>query len=284
MQRLAVRALSFLYAWLFGTLAFGGLFGIDYNSGVLYSVSTVDASLTPVGSTGVANFAEIEFAPDGTLYGFTSGPPGICSLYTINPSTAEASLVGPLGVEFVSEGGLAFTPNGIAYGGIGHGSGGIPGQAQLFSLNLATGAATAVANLGFLDINGLTYRSDGSLIGLDRVDNALVVINPTTGSDFGLVNVPSAVGAVGGMTVLNGVGYYNTSGPGGSSIPGSNNLYSFNLFTGASKLVGSLGPTITGTGISGLAAQVPEPSSLILASFGVVGLAVWGWRRRSLAR
>ena len=62
------------------------------------------------------------------------------------------------------------------------------------------------------------------------------------------------------MAVLEGRGYFVTNGPGG--VLGSNELWSFDLFTGDHTLVGSLGPTITGDGLSGLA--VPEPATLLL--------------------
>jgi PEP-CTERM motif len=280
MNRLIFTASTFVLVCLFGSLAFGGLLAVDHDSGILYSVSTVNASLTPVGSTGVADFAEIEFAPNGTLYGFTDSGAPTPSLYKINPSTAAVSLIGPLNLPFVFEGGLAFASNGSAIGTNGDSS----GNPELFSLNLATGAATVIATIsgGDHDINGLAYRSDGELIGLDRVSNSLLVIDPTTGVSSVLAAVPTTVGAIGGMTVLGGVGYYNTSGPQGS-ISGSNELYSFNLLTGASTLVGSFAPTISDSGISGLAGQVPEPSSVILAACGLVGVAAWGWRRRALA-
>ena len=65
---------------------------------------------------------------------------------------------------------LAFAPNGTAYGTNGD-SAAIP---QLFTINLTTGAATVIGTLsgGDHDINGLAYRSDGMLIGLDRVTNS----------------------------------------------------------------------------------------------------------------
>jgi hypothetical protein len=281
MKRLIITASSFALVCLFGPLAFGGLLGVDRDSGILYSVSTVNASLTPVGNTGVASFAEIEFAPNGTLYGFTDSGAPTPSLYKINPSSAAVSLIGPLNLPFVFEGGLAFAPNGSAFGTNADNS----GNPELFSLNLATGAATVIATIsgGDHDINGLAYRSDGKLIGLDRVSNSLLVIDPATGVSSVLAAVPTTVGGVGGMSVLGGIGYYNTSGPQGS-FSGSNQLYSFDLFTGASTLVGSFAPTISGTGISGLAAQVPEPSSVILVACGLLGMAAWGWRRRALAR
>jgi hypothetical protein len=243
-----------------------GLLGIDFDTGTLYSVSTANAALTLIGSNG-RNFGEIEFSPSGTLYGFTTG--SASTLYTINPSTAAATPIGPLGLSFVFEGGLAFSPGGIAYGT----NGGALGADQLFTINLATGSATVVGTLsgGDRDINGLAYRSDGQLIGLDRITNALVVIDPATAAVTLLAAVPSTVGGAGGMTVLNGIGYYSTSGPGGL-VPGSNTLYSFDLFTGASTPIGNFNGVITGTGISGLAGSVPEPGTIVLVSIGALAL------------
>ncbi len=257
--------------------AFGGLFAIDDDSGNLYSVSTTNAGLTLIGGTGIPLAGEIEFSPGGTLYGFSSGSSP--TLYTINPSTAASTVVGPLGLPFVFEGGLAFSPGGTAFGT----NGGDSGAAQLFTINLATGAATVVGTLsgGSHDINGLAYRSDGELIGLDRVSNSLIVINPTTAAVTSLAAVPSTVGAVGGMTVLSGVGYYSTSGP-SSNPAGSNTLYSFNLFSGASTPIGNFNGVITGTGISGLAASVPEPGAIVLGSIGALALLLGSlrWTRK----
>ena len=50
------------------------LLGVHFDSGELYEVSTANAALTVIGNTGVPHLAEIEFAPDGKLYGFTTGP------------------------------------------------------------------------------------------------------------------------------------------------------------------------------------------------------------------
>jgi hypothetical protein len=143
----------------------GPLLAVDTDNGNLYQVSTSNAALTLVGNTGVPFLADIQFAPNGTLYGFTDSAAANPSLYKINPTTAAATLVGPLGIGFVFEGGLAFAPNGTAYGS----NAGDSGHDQLFTINLTTGAATVIGTLsGSHDINGLVYRSDGQLIGLDR--------------------------------------------------------------------------------------------------------------------
>ena len=75
------------------------------------------------------------------------------------------------------------------------------------------------------------------------------------------------------MAAVGDSGYFATAGP-GASIPGSNQLYSFNLFTGDHTLIGSFVGTITGTGIGGLAV-IPEPMTIALVMtilLGAVGI------------
>src|SRR5262249_39572488 len=126
------------------------LLGIDIDTTTLYRVSTSNAALTPIGNTGVG-MGEIELSPGGVIYGVSVG--GGPTLYTITPSPAAATPVGPLGLPFVFEGGLAFSPGGTAYGA----NGGTADNPQLFTLNLATGAASVVGTIsgGSHDINGL---------------------------------------------------------------------------------------------------------------------------------
>jgi hypothetical protein len=262
-------------------LASASLLGVDRETGALYSISETTAAVTFIGNTGITNsWAEIEFAPNGTLYGFTDNGAATPSLYSIDPSTAAATLIGALNAgDFIFEGALAFAPDGTAYA-MNIGSN---GNAQLFNINLATGAATALGVVsGVFDINGLAYRSDGMLIGLDDNTSSLYVINPVTLTASLLAAVPTTVGAIGGMTIESGVGFYATGGP-NTSAPGSDNLYSFDLLTGASTLIGNLG--FTDSGLSGLAAapgRAPEPSTWALLLVALVALFLWtGIRSRS---
>lgn len=247
------------------------LIGVHAETGDLYDISTSDAIPTLIGSTGIEGFGSLEFAPDGTLYGFTTGP--AATLYTIDPVDLSTNVVGSLGLDFVFDGSLVFAPDGTVYGT----NNDSELNPQLFTLDPVSGEATVVGTIGGdaigggrHDINAMAWREDGFLVGLDRITNSLLAIDPADASSSLIALVDPVIGAVGGMAVAPDTAYFVTSGPGGPTA-GSNELYSFHLFTGEHALIGGLSPTIEGVGISGLA-YVPEPASLLLMLLG--GFAV----------
>ena len=270
-------SLSFRIAFLFGVLLLMvpvtqagfvpfDLVAIDWDAGDLYRVSTSDATLSLIGNTGLPDldFGALELSPEGFLYGLTMGT--TASLYKIDPNDASTVRIGPLGL-FQFEGGLAFAPDGTAYAV----SGGFETDPYLLSIDLATGQATEIGSLGARhDINGLGWRSDGMLVGLDRVDGALLAIDPVTAAVSHVANILPTVGGIGGMALGEDFGFFATAGP-THFDPGSNELYSFDPFTGDHVLVGDFDATITGRGISGLAV-IPEPATLLLLTLGGVGL------------
>jgi hypothetical protein len=232
-----------------------GLVGIEWDSGDLYEISMSDASVSRIGSSGLAGVASLERAADGMVYGFTAAAFG-AALYRIDPATADATLVGLLSLGYVSEGGLAISPTGVTYGTSSQGFG-----IDLFSIDLDTGEATPVQSLPFSDINGLVWRSDGMLVALDRVTNSLLAIDPLTGATATISAVAAEVGSVSGMAAHGDLGFFGTSGSGASN-PGSDELWSFDLFTGDQELVGSFSPGFSGVGLSGLA-LIPESTGAI---------------------
>ncbi|HNQ22235.1 MAG TPA: PEP-CTERM sorting domain-containing protein [Phycisphaerae bacterium] len=247
------------------------LFGIERDTGRLYHISVDNAALDLIGETGLSNVGALEYHPgEGVFYALTMGVSSISSLYRIrlaeDRGIDSVEQVGLLGI-YCYEGGLAFAPDGTAYALNGGST-----LARLMTINLETGQATVVNPMeAHHDINGLGWRADGMLIGLDATTQTIRVINPATAASTALrtVTITPGVGTYGGMAVPpeGATGYFVTGGPGAPNA-GSNALYSFNVNTGEYLLIGSF-PTsngqhvIAGEGFSGLA-FVPEPATLLL--------------------
>jgi hypothetical protein len=257
----------------------GQLYGIEYDTGNLYRISTANAALTLVGNTGASLLGSLEYRPaNGFLYGIGSDPlntgNGNGLLYRINPANASTTLVGSIWPEHVFEGGLVIAPDGTAYAT----NMNFNDNPALFKINLDTAATTTVGIIsgGSHDINGLAWRSDNMLVGLDRVTDCLLAINPSTAASSVIATVSAPIGGVGGMAAIGDSGYFATG-----NFNGSNSLYSFNLNSRAHALIGSFSPTIAGVGIGSLALVVPEPASVTLVALAIVPLFV---RRHRYAR
>lgn len=237
------------------------LIGFDAGTGNVYSISETNASLTYL-SNSTVNLGALEYAGDGLLYGIEFGTQHI---YTLNPFTGETRLQFA-GASTSFEGGLAFASDTVAYAT----NGGNTRSTELLRIDLSARSVTVVGVIsgGNHDINGLTWRSDNTLVGLDRVSNALLEIDVTTAASSLLMALGDTVGSVGGMTSDGVSGYFNTAGNGGS-----NALYAFDLYSGNYNLIGSFDPVISGNGISGLTlAPIPLPASIWLFGSGLLGL------------
>jgi hypothetical protein len=127
---------------------------------------------------------DIAFDSSGTLYGISGD-----QLYRVDPSTAVATSVGPLGI--VDTTSLEFGPDGKLY----------TANTSLDTVNPVTGAATTIGHGG-----AIAYRSSGDLAFLgsrmyltsihDPTTDALFRLNPTTGAGtfVGYIGFPNVYG------------------------------------------------------------------------------------------
>lgn len=203
---------------------------------------------------------------NGTLYGLGDQS----HLYTINPNTGAASLVGS----------GAFTPalNGVSFGFNGDSS-------QLYvesnlgqniTLNPNTGAATAGPNYTGATVEAMAYDSlNGNFYGLSAETGDLYGLNPATGATT-LIG-PS------GITLSDELGFSISPGTGAAYfagvVGGQSQLYDVNLSTGAFTALGALDPSELSTAGIDTIAVVPEPGTMGLLAVGG-GLALRFWRRR----
>jgi hypothetical protein len=276
----AAGALVFAVVLVSSSVAGAQMLAVRSQDGALFYVSPDDASLTPTIPTAIEHVFALEMGPDGQVYGYDHN----LTLFRFNPVSFELTLLGKIQTfEYLYEGAMAFAPDGRAY---------VIGSdftTSLLRLDTTTLATTRIGALGDrqYDVNGMVWRSDGMLVGMDRVSNALITIDPATGAATQLAPLAPLVGTVGGLTILDGVGYLAT-GSALASTPGSNELWRFDLFTGAHVRVGAFDPAATGatSGIGGLAA-IPEPAVVggaVAALIGALGRERRARRFRSSAR
>ncbi len=266
----AVCACILTFITLPAQAAHSTLLGINFSNGDLYDVSTTDGSLSVIGSTGITFLAGL--ADNGTLHGVTAGSDA--SLYTIDATTAAATKVGTTGLSAIFEGALAFDSSGTLWMASGQAGG---ADARIYTVDTATGAATLQGTLaGRVDVNGLAFRSDATLVGIESklfAPGVFFSIDLTTFATTDIASFGFNIGGGNGLAAVGDTGYMATSAstaPGG----GTNSLYELDLLTGSTSLIGSFGSTITsGTGITGLAVRaVPIPAAAWLFSSGLLGL------------
>lgn len=163
-------------------LAFIGstLYAIGGSLSELWNITTAPGSL--IGSTGQRNGldAGLDYnTVDGRLYN-VNGNLDSTSLYTINPVTGQATLVGN-GTAFldgfaINNAGRAFGIDGIFFD-------------SLYSVDLSTGETTSIGGLGLGDISvqfGLTF-ADGTLYGISS-NGQIYSFNTSTGAATFLAN------------------------------------------------------------------------------------------------
>lgn len=238
---------------------------------MLYAINTVAGTLTPVGGYSLVSPGDefaiggLEFSPSGILYGVSIGSLG--RLYTLNPATGQATNVG-LTNQFTFEGALAFDPtNGVAY----LANGGTAGSPSLSTVNLATGNATKVGQIGNSshDFAGFAFSPAGQLYGLDRITNALWAIDKANPSGPGTVQIGAGLGGGIVMGPVGGMTYDAQSGLYWGYASDSKALFTVDLATGAGTIVlqfnGPNDPVLWSLASPNV---IPEPATLALLTAG----------------
>jgi hypothetical protein len=206
----------------------------------LYRIDTADGSYTFVGTYTLVH-PEYEQFIGGLAYDedirrfYGVSVTGSAHLYTIDPDDAATTDLGPIGFEFVYEGGLALDPiTGFLYG-VNQGDMNDP---NLFILDKSTGEGEVVGVIaeGPHDFAGLVFDENGQLYGLDRIGNALWEIDKFNPGGANTQRVGNNLGS--GITVGNTGGMaMDASGVVYGYAAGSTHLFSINLATGAGTVI-----------------------------------------------
>jgi hypothetical protein len=275
----------------------GVLYGSSANAnldtstrGQLVTINPATGLVTPIGGFGLAaggTMTDIAFDPvTHVLYGIPSN--GGASLFTIDTTTGQSTLVGSSGFGATNGGGIAVSSSGTIYGS--------PLPANFGTYDKTTGAYTNIAaptlpngrGYGALKFNGdVLYGLEVRNI-LQALPPHLVTIDTTTGAvtdlgttaaDFldGIAFKPSAAAGVQGDYNSNGV----VDAP--DYVMWRNNVGQSTLPNRGTGITGPVGvadynfwrshfANTSGSGAGELSnSPVPEPSTLLLFAAGVLG-------------
>jgi hypothetical protein len=271
---------------------------------------------TPVAITGLLDgdnevVAGIDFRPaDGALVAFTRGIAFRGRVYTVDPLTGAATLIsGANGLRDASNNEVRLSdPNpfnyGVDFNPVANALRVVNSSDQNLRITLGGAGVTTVDTPlngpGTRDnpnVSAIAYSNNSpgatstTLYALDDVTERLRTIG-------GLGGVPSPntgqVSDVGPLTPFNpafnfiGFDISGATGIAYASFANNNDfltrLFTVNLATGETTLLGSIGSDVIVTDISVMAtpSAIPEPSSLTLMAIGAVGLGGFvRWRRKA---
>jgi hypothetical protein len=138
---LAFSAANVLFA-INNTGPAGGL-----NPDDLFTINVAAGAGALIGATGLTDLQGLDFAPDGTLYGWDI----TVGLVTIDPAIGAATDVNPAVGAPADIQSIVFGPDGTLYGA----------RNELFTINTATGVTALVGSGGYADVRGIEFVSTG---------------------------------------------------------------------------------------------------------------------------
>lgn len=237
--------------------------------GILADVNQVTAATSNPRNT-IPSLVGIEFGGNGTLYGLSSANN---SLFSINPATGGASLIGSTGLNGILEGDLAFdSTTGILWGAYDLATPNL----NFFTLNTATGAATLAFGLpaDFSDFSAMAFDGGGNLFIINTqstTQDALLKVDKTTGTVLDTILLTDSGNAadLGGRA---GMDFDPVTGNMYVTDSGTKVLYTLDTTNGALSFINI---ATIGNQLAGLAVvpqNVPEPATLLLLCAGLAGL------------
>lgn len=230
----------------------------------LAAINPATGAFTIIGPIGFS-VTGLAFHPTtGVLYGTTGGasPVSPNSLITVNRTTGAGTLVGPIGAVCNAVADISFRADGTLFGWC-------EGPDDLVRINIATGAATVVADSTLnTSGSGLAFSSAGTLFYTG--DGNVRTISPTTGLSTSSVPL-SGILSGGNPNAL----AFNAAG----TLFGSNGgtLYTINTTTGVATVIGATLPAIDAIVFAAGPSAAPTLSewSMILLGLALAGTAMW---------
>jgi hypothetical protein len=152
-------------------VADGDIFATSYHTanGTLYVVNPANGAVTSIGSASGVDYDDFGSTTTG-LYAISFG--ATQDLYSINPLTGAATLIGPTGLGYGSWRGLSTNSSALYFAD----------GSDLYTINTSTGAATLVGAFGGSAEMGVLLVEGGTLYGGDNIDGTIDTINFGTGA------------------------------------------------------------------------------------------------------
>ena len=209
----------------------GTLYGIVSTTS-LVTLNTINGAILTSANFNVGGIESLAMAADGTLYGATQG-----ALYTINPFTGVATLVGNFNNSVIGNSGqnIRFGYDGLLYDT----DGGVDtANTHLFQVSTTTGAATLMGTI--TNFPGLCLENAGTAmygVGI-QIGSASTLVQSLVGLDLNTI-VPGGTNADGSAV---DIGYQLLT----SNFPNNFNFSSADLFVVPAPEPGGASLSITG--------------------------------------